>query len=356
MAPVIDKNVGRARTQALSEAKRNAVEIGIGTLVSSQTLVNNAVLVSDRIYSQAAGYVTDYKIVSEGVTPNGSTFELCMNTTVDIGNIEDDLRAIGILKRQVGNPRFMTLYIPEIEGGSGNVAPVVQSIRRVIDDLFIDKGFIVLDKMFVRDFVNKVNQKSAGDLKNVSSMALKYQADLILLFDIDATERTDISNKYFKEVHLAVDIRSVSPSTSDIIAAGGESKTVRTSRKMDGDYLESSAITSAATNLAEQVAESLLGEVLAYFERQSHEGTRYKCRFSGFTQMERFAIVEVIENMNGVMDKNMRRQSTDSIELDIDYFGKRFDFQRELISGLTKKGIDVEIKESEGNSFVFTKP
>ena len=356
VAPVIDENVGRARAQALSEAKRSAVEIGIGSLVSAQTLVKNAVLVSDRIYSQTAGYVTDYTIVSEGVKPGGETFELCMDTMVDIGNIEDDLRAIGILKRQIGNPRFMTVYIPESKGASGKDKIVVQSVRRIIDDAFLGKGFIVLDKMIVRDFINEANKKDAADLNALSAMALEYQADLILLFDIEATERTDLSNKYFKEIRLTVDIRAVAPGTADIIGTEGESKTVRTSKKMEGDFLESPVIESDATKLAEQVCKSLLEETLAYFERQSHEGIRYNCRFSGFSQKQRLAIVEVIENMTGVTDKNMRRQSADSLELDIDYFGKRFDFQRELMSALTRKGIDVETKESQGNSFLFVKP
>ena len=356
MAQIIDGNIGRAKTNALSDAQRNAVQKGIGTLISSQTLVKNAILISDRIYSQASGYVTDYRIVSEGPTPSGTMYELCIEGTVDIADIKDDLRAIGILKRKVGNPRFMTIYLPEIHGGSEKDALVIKSAQNVINEVFLEKGFIVLDKMFVQGFVNEVTRNGDGDLGSISTLALKYQADLLLIFDIDASERTDFSSKFFKEIRLSMDIRAVAPATADIIAAEGKSKLVRTSKKTKSNYLESTVIAGPVTTLAKQVSEGLLEDTLAYFERQSNEGTRLSCRFIGFKQDEMYSIVEVIENMNGYKDKNIRTQSTDSILLDVNYLGKQFDFQRELKSGLEKRGIDIHIRESNSNEFIIYKP
>ena len=359
MAQVIEGNIGRAKTQALQDAQRNAVENGIGTLIASQTIVKNARLIKDSIYSQASGYVTNYRIVSEGLTPSGSTYELCMEGTVDIADIEKDLRAIGILKRQIGNPRFVAVYLHGTNGqvGDDDDALVVKSAQNAINEVFLKKGFLVLDRIFINGFVKELKQRGDDhpDLNSLSLLALKYQADLLLLFDVDASERTDLANQYFKEIRLSLDIRSVAPATADIVSSEGKSTRVRTSKKMADDLYESPLIANAMTKLAKQVSDALLGETLAYFERQSHEGTRLRCWFRDFEQDEIFTIVDVIENMTGYRDKNVRSQFSDAVELDVSYTGKRFDFQRELLSGLRKKGVKIEIREAKGNDFLIYK-
>ncbi|MBN2373311.1 hypothetical protein JXL19_05965 [bacterium] len=359
MAQVIDGNTGRAKAQALQDAQRNAVEKGIGTLIDSQTIVNNAQLIKDSIYSQASGYVTDYRIISEGLSPDGDTYETCIEGKVEIADIKDDLRAIGILKQKAGNPRFMAIYLPQtsVSASVDDDAMIVRTAEKAINEAFLKKGFIVLDRGFVNGFIKELKQMGYGDMdiNSLSVMALKYQADLLLLFDIAASERTDIANKYFKEVSLSLDIRAVAPATAEIISSEGQEINVRTSKKTGDDYYEDPSIAKYMTKLAKKVSEDLLGGTLAYFERQSHEGTRFSCMFKDFGKDEIYTIVEVIENMGGYKDKNVRSQFSNSIQVDINYTGKRFDFQRELISGLEKKGIYVDIKEAKGNDFLIHK-
>ena len=63
--------VGRDRNEAVANAERLAVEQVVGAYVDSQTLVENALLQLDEIYTHAQGYVSGVKILSEGQAANG---------------------------------------------------------------------------------------------------------------------------------------------------------------------------------------------------------------------------------------------------------------------------------------------
>jgi hypothetical protein len=54
-----------ARDHAIKDALRKAVEQAVGTFISSETVVENYEVLSDRIYSKAEGYVAEYKVLRE---------------------------------------------------------------------------------------------------------------------------------------------------------------------------------------------------------------------------------------------------------------------------------------------------
>ena len=120
-APIIGGDDNQARLKSIEGAKRAAVEQGVGTLVDSQTKVANFEVLQDKIYSRASGYITNYTILSEGKTPDGSLYTVTIRADVQTASIKNDLRAIGILMASVGNPRFMAVYVPETKSSARGV-------------------------------------------------------------------------------------------------------------------------------------------------------------------------------------------------------------------------------------------
>ena len=53
---------GMTEDAAIEQAKRAAVEIGIGTVMSSETVVKNSVFFSDNIYAKANGFVKTFTV------------------------------------------------------------------------------------------------------------------------------------------------------------------------------------------------------------------------------------------------------------------------------------------------------
>ena len=65
------ESVQIVRERALAAAKRFAVEQVLGSSVAAATQVQDSTKIHSRIYASAAGFVEEFRIVSEGTTPDG---------------------------------------------------------------------------------------------------------------------------------------------------------------------------------------------------------------------------------------------------------------------------------------------
>ncbi|MDP7317508.1 MAG: flagellar assembly protein T N-terminal domain-containing protein, partial [SAR324 cluster bacterium] len=108
-ATIYSNNVGGARTQALKNAQRQAVEQGVGVVIDSNTLARNYEVIRDEILSTSQGFVSNYEILKEG-TVGGSVFEVTIRAEVEEGKIKDTLTALRILHKKMGNKRLMIVY------------------------------------------------------------------------------------------------------------------------------------------------------------------------------------------------------------------------------------------------------
>ena len=347
---------GMDRKSAIADAQRAAVEQGIGTLIDSKTRVANFEVLQDRIYSRASGYVTNYNILSEGKSPDGSIYTVTMRADVQTASIKNDLKAIGILMAQIGNPRFMAIYIPETRSSMHRDSRVVRAAEQAINGVFARKGFIVLDKMFVNDVYSEIEQ--AGridvDMDDLSALALKYKADLLLVYDVHAASKTGGSSRYFGGVIVEIALRAVAPATADLIAQKSGDLYVKT-MKAAGNYYENMQAAKASDKLGKAIADALIEDTLSYFERAVHAGTRFDVWFRNFSEQETYVIVDVIEQMTAFKDKHVRNESPGNFQLDVNYQGRKFDFKRELYRGLQNQGILFDTQQAKGNRFLLFK-
>lgn len=350
--------VGQAATRsaALDNAMRSAVEQGVGTLIDSKTKVANFQVLQDQIYSRAKGYVSNYNILSEGKTPDGFMYVVTIQANVQTASIKNDLRAIGILMAQIGNPRFMAVYIPETRSSMNRSSRVVKAAEQAINGVFARKGFVVLDRMFVDNVYDEIEQ--AGridvDMDDLSALALKYKADLLLVYDVHAATKQGGRSRYFGGIMVEIALRAVSPATADLIAQKSGDLYVKI-MNATGNYYENMQAAKAADALGKAIAKALVGDTLAYYERAVHAGTRFDVWFRNFPEGETYTIVDCIEQMAGFKDKNVRNESPGNFQLDVNYQGKKFDFKRELFRNLKKQGINFSTQQAKGNRFLLFK-
>jgi len=109
----------------------------------------------------------------------------------------------------------------------------------------------------------------------------------------------------------------------------------------------------AADRVAKAVANALIGDTLAYFERQVHGGTRFDIWFRNFSEDEIYTIYDVIENLPGVKNVYVRQQTPGNFQIDVNFQGKKFDFQRRLYQGLNQRGILFQTQQAKGNRFLL---
>jgi ABC-type uncharacterized transport system ATPase subunit len=111
---VTGEGMGMTHDAALSAAKRNAVEKGVGVVVASETLVRNFAVAEDRILSKANGFVKTYEELSLSQGPDGLYTVVIQAEVTDIlDEVVKDQLALDLLLSWVRHPRFMIMISEE---------------------------------------------------------------------------------------------------------------------------------------------------------------------------------------------------------------------------------------------------
>lgn len=99
--------VGLDRNSAINDAKRKAVEKGLGTFIQSTSEVKDMVLIKDAISTQSTGWVTWDTIIKE--TPLRDTYEVIMQARVSQKVLEKNVKS---LAQWLGGLQFLVFYDP----------------------------------------------------------------------------------------------------------------------------------------------------------------------------------------------------------------------------------------------------
>lgn len=101
------KGVGLDRAGAINDARRRAVEKGLGTFIHTETEVKDMVAISDAISTTSSGWVTWDSIINE--TKLSSTYEVEMMARVSSVVLEKDVKT---LAQWLGGLQFLVFYDP----------------------------------------------------------------------------------------------------------------------------------------------------------------------------------------------------------------------------------------------------
>lgn len=199
-----DGRAATGRSLAIDDALRNAVQQGVGTYVNSETLVENFVLIEDRIVTRAAGFARLIEITQEGFDDSG-LYRITAEVAVSGDALRDNLRDI---IRSNGDPRIMIAAREETPSQS-LIPYTVTTLRR---DL-LDVGF---------SLVETGNQlPDFGDIDAVANQALRFGADLALLVDVQASEAPNppevLRNAGLTSVSTTLSLNLVDMASSRII-------------------------------------------------------------------------------------------------------------------------------------------
>ncbi|MDE3117745.1 MAG: flagellar assembly protein T N-terminal domain-containing protein, partial [Nitrospirota bacterium] len=158
-AGILGGDQGIARDNAIRDAQRKAVEQAVGTMIASETLVENFQVLRDSIYSKSQGYIQKYDIVKEGAQKD--LYNVTISATVAVGPLKNDLGALGLLMARVGKPRTLFMIAEQNVGqeiyafwwswwGKGGQSFTGQTVdmavsETILKEEFLNKGFNVID-------------------------------------------------------------------------------------------------------------------------------------------------------------------------------------------------------------------
>lgn len=320
---IVVAGIGLTQREALIEAQRNAVEQGVGVLVDSQSLSENLMLVEDRIYAKARGYVKNFKVISEKRMNDGN-WEVTIECEVSQEQIKNSLEALGILRDKIGNPRIMVINDTKNTDGilQNNNAVISEAYEGIVEYL-TEKEFPVVDK------------------KN-TSLGLDKEAEYILVYNIKPTGReyTDI----FKKAWVMISAKIINTSSGQVIAS--EDKKVMGADKDSMDF----AYRKAARKAGRLIAQFLEDKFVKRWGQESISGRVVileLANIKNFSQLVEF--IDQLKKFFGIRNVIQRNSTPTEVEYELIYVGDSDSLKKNVYDLLKKMGLNPKAPISYGD-------
>ena len=331
---------GMTRDRALQEALRTAVEQGVGAFVSSESKVQNARIIEDRIYTHTRGYVTGYRILREVKGP--PVFRITLLATVDRKLLLDDIEALGILRQSMGNPRILVAY-----SRKGDLSrwlkdmDFVEEIYNGIVESLTDKQFRVADRQASLQFARQVEQTHDIDLdvNRAAAFGLKYQAEYTLHFSVNGELTESVASK---GARLRIKGQLIDNTRAQVIT----NKAVESAATAQTHEV---ALERAAREGGKQVVTPMLDTIKTAWTDMQIKGFIYTIVMDGVDNADDvFRFADRIALFPRVKDAREMESGGGKTTFEAEYKGLREDLDRDILRAAAELGWKVTRVRAEG--------
>ncbi len=267
-APVQGGNDALARDAAVEDAKRKAVEQAVGALVSSDTVVENYQIIQDNVYTKTQGYIKNYSVISESHTPE--LYNVTIRATIAVGNVRNDLDAIGLLHAKAEKPRVLFMIAEQNighkyytfwwYGKSEFMGETVDmsAAEIALKEAFLSKGFNVVDVSGSTGTFEISNAFKVADLTNDAARQLgkKLNAEIVIKGKALAKEGPRTSGSAVGSYIADVTAQAIKIDTGSVLASAAGHGVSRHVSDVSGG-------TEALSRAAVDLSDKMIGQILA---------------------------------------------------------------------------------------------
>jgi len=355
---IVANNTAQARDQAIQDALRLAVEQAAGTMVSSETLVQNYEVLRDQVYSQSQGYIRHYEVTNE--TTEGNLYRVTIQASVTMGNLKNDLAALGLLMARKSMPRVMIMVAEQNVGMHyysywwGVKASTVDLTisENVLMQKLTSKGFHIVDHAIASKTLSIKDPYRIETLSNdaVRSIGNLYDAEVVIYGRALAKLAGSVLGSSMKSAQADISLRVVNTDTGQVIASATHHAAA----------VHPNEVTAGAEALklaTEAISDQLLDQVVKRWSQDLSSGGLIRLEISGISSYNHLlkfkeTLQQRIRGVKGVyqrdfdaghaiLDMNVpasTQQLADEL-VGIDYGGFRVD-----VTSLTQNTISLEMK------------
>lgn len=355
-AAIFSGNVASARSQALVNAQRNAVEQGVGVLLDSKTVSENFQIIKDEILTSSRGFVTRYKVVSEGRTRDGRSFAVKIKASVSQDMLRDRLSALRILHKKMGNQRVMVIYHSDNRNAMPRNHGATTAALQTLRDALNRSGFRVFNQSATARVYRSIERAARVDrpVEDLIAMALDQKADVLMRFENIAGKRGP-KGGMFSAAFATIRVSVYDTATGRQIA-DSQSEAKQLLRARAGPYDWERGLAQAASKAARLAGDEAIGKIADYYKQIGDQGTGFLIVFRNFNDDEKDAILDFLESTPGFRQLSELKNTIDYMEVEL-FSGERASRLRRLIrAGLKEKGIQLQIQSSQRNRIVFSNP
>ena len=331
---------GENKGMALTSAMRRAVEQGVGTYIKSSTTVIDSQLVDDKILSHSKGYVTSYKITKEGKTDDG--YSVTILAKVDDKLIKDDVNALTILRKSVGNPRILVVFSKKGEKAEAlKNKDFIDEIYNGIVESLTDKQFRVVDKASSEKFAQQVaaTHEIDVDLNQAAAFGLKYNAEYTLLYSVSGEVKEGAVNV---GVRLRIKTQLIDNTRSQVV-------TSKMIEQVSSSQSIENALEKAARDGGKKIVNPMIEVIQKNWMDMQQNGSMYTIVLDGVDDAEEIAsFTALFEKFPLVNDAKELESGGGKTTFEATYKGKRDQLDRDVIRAAKELGWTVKKVRAEG--------
>ncbi len=356
----VQGNPAIARDNAIQDALRKAVEQAVGTMVASETLVENFQVVRDNIYNKSQGYVKEYKVVKE--SPGKDLYAVTISATVSTESLKNDLGALGLLIARVGKPRTLFMVAEQNIGqevllywwswwGRGGAAALGQSVdmavsETVLKEEFLNRGFNVIDISAVTGKFEISNAYRIADLTDTGAREIgrKMGAEIIVKGKALAKEGPRTAGSAVGSYLADITLSAVRVDNGQVLASvRGNAAARHVAQHVGGNQ--------AIENAARQVADKLVEQITAKWTAEMIGGQLIQLTIRGLGGMKDLVkIKEFLKSkVRGVQNVIQRSFERGEADLEVDAKSSAQQIGDEL-ADKPIQGLDLDVVSATGNT------
>ena len=335
----------QAREDALNDAKRNAVEQTLGSMLTSETLVENYVLVKDKILTRVQGYVKNYTIISEKFS--GDECTIVIRAEVEEMALADDVAALaGLLPRMNYPTLAISIKEQSLNAQSGQLNIDLSAARQALSQALQSKGFNLVDL----DALQRQSRRQAGlaaaqgNAMKQAQEAASYQAQLLITGS--AVVQDNGASPYNQRLHAygaTITANIHESATGRILAtANAQASVPQYSFALGSQKALSQAATKLGDDLSDQVVKVWLDA--CYNEHK----VMVIVEDAGFGEVQK--VVRAVAALRGVSTASQRAFVRGRAELQVGWHNCNVVRLAEVLSGLSVGSKKLEVIEVDGNS------
>jgi len=331
---------GLTKDAAIEQAKRDAVEVGLGAYISSETVVT-ATTLTDNIYSKAQGFVKTFKVVNESQGPDGNwEVTISAEVTAILDEVMQDEAALQTLLNSMNRPRV--IFLVREENLIDNT-PTDFAETKLLSQ-FYDKGFDVIDRQLVQALKGKPDYEDAlaGNVSAAAKVAGQLGADIIVI----GTAKISSGGKFYNMTSGQADINGkiVRVDTGDILAV------VPNAHGKKPHISPSTAGVNAMNEAAGKLGTEIIRQLIEKWSTQQSNFIKAfivlkNADFMSYTMFESFLKAQTVSGVRNAYAKSLN----DGVaEYEVEFEGKSMD----LAMGLSKTspdGLNFKVTGITGN-------
>jgi len=337
-APIVDNRLGRAKDDALADAKKEAVATKIGTLISGTTKTVDNIMESSSIKSQTDGFIETYRIVHAHPISDYE-YEVKIQAKVKEGKLKE---SIASLAETAGYPRIMAIgkenYLSSQAEGQTRASVVVEASMS-------NAGFTMVDKSTMENIIAKNRAILRSSFQNgdkMKELGADSGAEVMILISSTLTDGGVMEGTAMHSMRADLEIKAVDLNNGRILSS-------QTSTAAYPHLNPGTGANKAIERAWKKIQDPFQNAILKGWEPNQSQMIAVTISGLDYNAVKDFR--NLLLELRGVKDVYRRGVTGDSAVLDVQFQGNSFELLDRIMDA--SNGYEIQSKDVKKTSMVL---